>query len=234
MTATDPVQALLAELRQELAPVEEQLRQHPYVQAVEAGPLPRPALRRFAGEQFHSIASDLRSVALLASRYGDAAPSRAFFLGVLQGEQAAWTALEAFARAPGLTPAELEAWEPLPGAHACTACMAWLALYGSAAAAAAAYLVNCPAWGALCGRLSRALQARYGLAPADVAFFDFFATPPPDFAAQALAVIQHDLARGADPRLVRRAARLLQGYELLYWDTLWAAREDAVLPGGLP
>jgi thiaminase len=222
----DAVQTLLAELQRALAPVEDQLRRHPYVQTVEAGQLPRPALRRFAGEQFHIITSDLRSVGLLVSRFGDAAPSRTFFLGVLQGEQAALAALEAFARALGLTPAELEAWEPLPGAHAYTAYMAWLALYGSAAAVAAAYLVNFPAWGALCGRLSRALQAHYGLTPADVAFFDLFATPPPDFATQALAVIRHDLARGADPRLVRRAVRLLQGYELLYWDTLWAARAE--------
>ena len=227
MTATDPVQELLAGLRQDLAPIEAQLRHHPYVQAVEAGQLPRPALRRFAGEQFHILTSDLRSVGLLVSRFGDSAPGRAFFLGVLQGEQAARTALEAFARALGLSPAELAAWEPLPGAHAYTAYMAWLACYGSAAAVAAACLVNFPAWGTLCGRLSQALQAHYGLMPADVAFFDLFATPPPDFEAQALAVIRHDLACGADPRLARRAARLLQGYELLYWDTLWAARTDA-------
>jgi hypothetical protein len=30
------------------------------------------------------------------------------------------------------------------------------------------------------------------------------------------------LASGANPRLVKRAARLLQGYEKLYWDTLHA------------
>lgn len=29
------------------------------------------------------------------------------------------------------------------------------------------------------------------------------------------------MAQGADPVRIRRAARLLQGFELLYWDTMW-------------
>jgi hypothetical protein len=33
---------------------------------------------------------------------------------------------------------------------------------------------------------------------------------------------EHGLARGVDPRPIKRAARLLQGYEKLYWDTLHA------------
>jgi hypothetical protein len=37
-----------------------------------------------------------------------------------------------------------------------------------------------------------------------------------------MAVVANGLARGADSRLVKRAARLLQGYEKLYWDTLHA------------
>jgi hypothetical protein len=101
--------------------------------------------------------------------------------------------------------------------------MAWLALYGSAAEVAAAYLVNFPAWGQNCGRLSRALRERYGLRETEVAFFDLFASPVAGFEENALAVIEHGLTRAVDPRRVRRAARLLQSYELLYWDTLYAA-----------
>jgi hypothetical protein len=37
---------------------------------------------------------------------------------------------------------------------------------------------------------------------------------------EALAVIDAGLARGIEPRLMARAARLLQGYELMYWDTM--------------
>jgi hypothetical protein len=41
--------------------------------------------------------------------------------------------------------------------------------------------------------------------------------------SQILVVIEAGLRQGSDPRLVKQAARLLQGYELLYWDTLHQA-----------
>lgn len=218
--------ALVAAIRRDLAPVEERLVGHPYLRALEAGELPREALRAFAGEQYFIIGSDLRSVAHLVSRFGGT-PARDYFLGTLAGEQAAFTALLAFARALGMDEAALAAYEPLPGAHAYTCYMAWLALYGSEAEVAAAYLVNFPAWGQSCGRMSRTLRQRYGLGQEDVRFFDQFAAAPPTFEADSLAVIAQGLARGIDERTVRRAARLLQAYELLYWDTLYAATAGA-------
>ncbi len=222
-------QALVEEIRRELRPIEERLVQHPYVSALEANRIPRESLRFFAGEQYVIIGSDLRSVAHLVSRFGGSA-GRDFFMGVLQGERAAWDALEAFARALGMGEAELRRYEPMPGANAYTGFMAWLALYGSAAEVAAAYLVNFPAWGQSCARLSRALTTRYGLTKSEVAFFDGFATAPPGFEDSALAVIQEGLRQGVDPVLVRRAARLLQGYELLYWDAL----HQVSVPGAGP
>jgi thiaminase len=138
--------ALLDEMRKELQTVSEQLLQHPYVQSLEIGKIGREKLRLFAGEQYNIIASDLRSAAHLVSRFGSA-PSRDFFLGILQGERAAWDALLTFAHAVGLSAAQLRQHEPLPGAHAYTCYMAWLALYASDAEIAAAYLVNFPAWG---------------------------------------------------------------------------------------
>ena len=135
---------------------------------------------------------------------------------------AALAALGAFAAAVGMDDARLQAYEPTPGAHAYTAFMAWLALYGSEAEVAAGFLVNFAAWGANCGWMSRALRARYGFTEKATAFFDLFAAPAAEFEGQAMAVVAGGLARGADPRLVKRAARLLQGYEKLFWDTLHA------------
>jgi thiaminase len=212
--------ALLNEIGKELQPVTEQLLRHPYVQALEQGKIGRENLRLFAGEQYNTIASDLKSVAYLVSRFGSA-PSRDFFLGILQGERAAWDALLMFAHALGLSEAQLREHEPLPGAHAYTCYMAWLALYASDAEIAAAYLVNFPAWGQNCGRLSRILKEHFGLGEKDLAFFDLFASPPATFEADALSVIQQGLDRGSEPRLIQRAARLLQAYELMYWDTLY-------------
>ena len=127
----------------------------------------------------------------------------------------------AFAHALGLSETQLREHEPLAGAHAYTCYMAWLALYASDAEIAAAYLVNFPAWGENCGRLSRILTERFGLGEKEVAFFDLFASPPATFEANALSVIQQGLDRGTEPRLIQRAARLLQAYELMYWDTLY-------------
>ena len=212
--------ALSEAIRQDLQIVTEQLLCHPYVQALEEGKIGRENLRLFAGEQYNTIASDLKSVAYLVSRFGSA-PSRDFFLGILQGERAAWDALLTFAHALGLSETQLREHEPLPGSHAYTCYMAWLALYASDTEIAAAYLINFPAWGQNCGRLSRILKERFGLGEKEVAFFDLFASPPATFEANALSVIQQGLDRGTEPRLIQRAARLLQAYELMYWDTLY-------------
>ena len=211
--------ALVEKIEQDLRSVTQELLRHPYVQGLEEGKIGREKLRPFAGEQYYIIASDLKSAAHLVSRFGSA-PSRDFFLGILQGERFAWDTLLTFAHALSLNETQLREYEPLPGAHAYTCYMAWLALYASDAEIAAAYLVNFPAWGQNCGRLSRILKERFGLGEKEVAFFDLFATPPATFEANALSVIQQGLDRGTEPHLIQRAARLLQAYELMYWDTL--------------
>src|SRR6266571_8610127 len=197
--------ALVDEIRQELEAVNEQLLRHPHMQALEEGKIGREKLRLFVGEQYTIIGSDLRSAAHLVSRFGGS-PSRDFFLGILQGERAAWDALLTFAHALGVSEAQLREHEPLPGAHAYTCYMAWLALYASDSEIAAAYLVNFPAWGQNCGRLSRILEERFGLGEKEVAFFDLFACPPATFEGNALSVIQQRLDRGTEPRGIRRAA----------------------------
>lgn len=207
---------LVEDIRAELSPVRAQLLAHAYVSAVEEGLVELAQLQPFACEQALIIDSDLRSVAHLVSRFGGD-----FFLDTLAGERAAQQALGAFSEAVGLTADDLAAYEPLPGAHAYAAYMAWLSARASDAEVAAAYLVNFAAWGENCARMSRALTGRYGLTAEQVRFFDQFAEPDGgEFEAAALGVIQAGLDRGVPERHIRRAARLLQGYELLYWDTL--------------
>jgi pyrroloquinoline quinone (PQQ) biosynthesis protein C len=212
------VTELIERTRAELAPAHDRLRSHPYVAAVEDGRIDLAGLRPFAGEQRAIIASDLRSVAHLVSRTGDP-----FFLAVLDGERAALDALTPLAAALGMDERELEDYEPKAGAHAYAAYMAWLGAYASAAEVAAAYLVNFEAWGHSCGRLSRALRARHGLTAAQVRFFDAFAEDDPEFEPHALALIQAGLDAGVPERVIRRAPRLLQAYEALFWDTLHEA-----------
>jgi len=215
---------LMSETRAQLKSVEDRLFGHPYLAALEAGRIPREKLRLFAGEQYYIINSDLRSMALLVNRQAHL-PSRDYFLGALQGEATARQALLTFARALQMGEGDLRAYEPLPGCQAYPAYIAWLALYGSDADFAAAFLVNLPAWGSNCRRMSTALKASYGLSTEDVLFFDLFASPAPEFEEDSLRVIQDGLDRGLDPQGVARAARLVQAYELMYWDALQQVSE---------
>jgi len=213
---------LVSRLRDDLATIEQRLFTHPWVAAVEAGRLSRNGLILFATQQERIIRSDLKSVALLVHRYAGT-PSGDFFGESLKTESAALTALGKFSLALGTEVGGLAESRPLASAQAYTHFVAYLALYGSDAEFAAAFLVNLPAWGKNCGRLAKALRARYGMDDAGVAFFDLFAGEAPGFAEAALAVIQGGLERDVSPAAIGDAASLLQQYELMYWDTLWTA-----------
>lgn len=206
---------LVAEIREGLRPVDERIRAHPYLAALEEGAVARESLAAFAGEQRAIIASDLLSFAHLVGRC-PFSPTRDFFVGMMQGEQEALDALQAFAAAVGFA----EPYEPRSGCQAYPAFVAQLTRDGHPAEVAGAFLVNLEAWGANCARMRDALRRRYGLDDAAVAFFELFATPPPGFAGEATAVIEAGLRGSADPVRVARAARLLQELELLYWDSL--------------
>lgn len=95
--------------------------------------------------------------------------------------------------------------------------MAWIAAEADRASAGASFLVNFAVFGENMGRLTEALIEVYGFTPEEVAFFAFFAEPIPGFEANAIEVIAAGLRRGACPREVRRSARLLQAYELDFW-----------------
>lgn len=216
---TNP-QAVLDSIHRAIAPVEEAIREHPIVKAVEDGRVSLKRLRPFVGEQWWIIQSDLRSVGLLVAR-SETPAARDFFVTTLQGEAAALEALRPLASALGMDEGALNAYEPTPGGQAYPAYMAWLALHGTASEVAAAFVVNFPAWGANCGRLSRALTTRYGLTSAQVAFLDLFANPSPEFTRAALGVVREGLEQGVPEWRLHRAARLLQAYEQQYWDTIW-------------
>jgi hypothetical protein len=211
--------SLLASLRAELAPVERAVRDHPFLGALADGRVAPDRLVDLATEQHGIIASDRRSFAHLARRFPEP-PAGDLFLELAQGEGVALGHLGGFATWLGLDPAGLGDREPSPGGQAYTAWVAWLALNGSAADVALAFLANLAAWGDNCARVSAALRQRYDAGAEATAFFDFFAAPAPGFQEQALTVVEVGLAGGDPPVRARRAARLLQAYELMFWDSL--------------
>lgn len=214
------VDSLLKELRDLLRPLEEKIQGHPYLSDLEGRKIGREKLKYFIGEQHRIIASDLRSVGLLLSRHG-LPPGRDFFWMILQGETEALKALGRFASALGVSGETLEAYEPMPEAQAYKAYMAWLSLYGSAAEVAGAFLANFPAWGANCGRMGKALMEGYGFKGEDLFFFELFSTPVAEFEEKARLVIDVGISQGVEPRAIREASRMLQGYELMFWDALY-------------
>jgi thiaminase len=212
-------QALVDELRRELAPLETRIRSHAFLRALEVGEVGEDRLRAFAGEQCHVLRSDRRSFAQLAARYPDDL-SGSVFLALAAGEDEALHQLHGFATALGLSNETLAAYEPQPGCQAYAHFVAWLALNGSRLDVAIAFLANLDVWGANCARMRQALAHRYQLAEDALGLFDYFATPSTSLREQITTVANAGLTAGDPPTHARRAARLLQAYELLFWDTI--------------
>jgi hypothetical protein len=212
-------QALCARIRQDLTAVEERIKANSWLAELSAGRLSTGALRAFAGEQLHIIPSDLRSFEMLAQRFR-ADPAHGYLAGMAAGERAALGALDAFATAVGLDGAARQGYEPVPGCQVYPSYVARLARDGTPAQVAGAFLVNLEAWGSCCARMADALPVNYQVSRADCAFFAHFAGPTTELERASLAVIDAGLAHGADPAGIARAARLLQAYELLFWDSL--------------
>ncbi|OJT23717.1 hypothetical protein BO221_17190 [Archangium sp. Cb G35] len=218
---------MVKEISAALREVDEQLRRHPYPEALERGEVPVAALRAFPGTQYHVATSDLRSMAMMVQRFGHT-PAGGFLNGLLQGEFAALEGLRVLAGKLGMTREDLERYEVTPEGFAYATNMAWMAANVSVAEFAVGILVNFPAWGLTCGRMSRALRARYGFTEQETAFLDGFANLPP-LEDAILPIIQEGLDQGVEPRLLHRAARFFQAYEKMFWDAMMAA---ALSPNG--
>ncbi|AUX24527.1 transcriptional regulator [Sorangium cellulosum] len=212
--------ALVKDIREELRNIDDRLRDHPYPDAIARGDVTLEGLRAFPGHQHHVALSDLRSMATMLQRFADT-PFRDFWSGVLLGELAAPGGIAAMGRKLGMTPDDLDRYEVTAEGFAYAAQMAWAAANASAAEIACALLINFPAWGFNCGRMSRALRERHGFEPEHTAFLDAFAALP-SFEDTAIAILQDGLDRGVEPRAVRRTTRLFQAYEKMFWDAMLA------------
>ena len=210
---------VVEDLAGELAPVERAIRSHPFLAGLEAGAVTNEQLRAFVCEQQRVLSSDRRSFVELAARYPHD-PAGAFFLGMAAGEGEALGLLASFSAALGLTAADVAAYEPRPGCQSYPAFVAWLALNGTRLDVTLAFLVNLDAWGASCARMGQALEHVYDLPAEALGFFDFFASPPSGLRGEIEAVATAGLQAGDSPVAARWAARLLQAYELAFWDTL--------------
>jgi hypothetical protein len=212
---------LVAAIRRELEDLDQQIRNHPYLRALRRRRVSIQALKAFPGHEYHTVLSDLRSMAQLVHRFGDQPTTNTFFNGILQGEFVGLDQIIVFGRKLGMTEADLASYEVTPEGFAYATFMAWVSVYGSAAAATCGILVNFDAWGHNCGVMSEALRTNYGFSAAETAFLDDFANLP-SFEDVALVIIQNGLDHGVAPAEIRRVSRLYQAYEKMFWDAMLA------------
>ena len=217
---TQKAKRLIEESRNAIVSTEEQLLLHPYPEALEKKGLGKGKLTMFAVQQYYVMEYNVKAVECAHERASSPIASN-FMLEMVNKVRAASDALELFSKSLGLSKETICAGEPLSGAIAYSMYTHWLASNGSTAELAAAFLGNMPLWGANCARMSRALQANYDLKKEDVAFFDMFTAASPEFERMGLEVVEDGLDHGVDPVLIRRSVRLLQRYELMFWETMW-------------
>lgn len=205
---------LVRQIRTELADTEDEIRNVPFIAAIEAGEVTLEQIAAVAAEEYGIIRSDQLSFTRMAERWDDGSQ---FFGDLAFGESLAFDLLLDFAANVGLSEKDLAAYEPRPRAQTYPSRVAWIALNADRASAAASFLVNFAVFGENMARIRDALISVYGFAPEEIEFFSFFAEPIPGFEEDAIEVIATGLLEGACPVAVRRSARLLQAYELDFW-----------------
>ncbi len=207
----------LKRTRSSLAPLNVKILQHPYLADAEQGTLPLEKVQAFAANQYYIIRHDAKSLALMASR-APTAEAFAFFTAVFQGDIQAIPLVVKLAEAVGLRLADLAEYSPIPMAVGYAHYLATLAHVASPGEQAVALIVNLPVWGSNCQRLSGALRTAYHVEA--TAFLDLFAQPTGELEDQALAIIEDYLPQEAQ---LRRVARLIQAYELMFWDGIYGS-----------
>ncbi|WP_431046444.1 transcriptional regulator [Streptomyces sp. P1-3] len=190
------------------------------VPLIAAGTAPRDVLAALALEQRHIIDSDRRSFRHLAQRAAPEPAVAAFFTALAEHETVALDRLAALTAACGLDESAIETYEPRAGCQAYPSYVARLALLAEPADTVIALAVNFASWGGYCATVSRALRRHYGFDDAACGFFDLFAEPAPDAQERTRAAVQAGLDAGRVTGAARRHGRLVQSYELMFWNTL--------------
>ncbi|TJZ54618.1 transcriptional regulator [Streptomyces piniterrae] len=191
------------------------------VSRIAAGEAPRSVFATFTLEQHQVIASDRLSFHHLARRSDGDPPIADFFDLLAESESLALEQLAGLADACELTEREISGYRPRPGCQAYPSYAARLALGSTPADVVIALTANFAAWGGYCATVAAAMRDHYGFPDAARGFFTLFAEPAQDLAAKARAAVQHGLDTGqARPAAAHGYGRLLQAYELMFWNSV--------------
>jgi thiaminase len=209
--------SLLKSIREWLAPLNEKILTHPYVTGVENSKLNLDQIKAFVFNQYYIVSYDIKSLGLMLSRSLTRQDTE-FFKNVLNGDIEGLDLLIKLGNSLDLSAEQLEQYSVIPEAVAYTHYMATLASFALPGEQAMALIVNLPVWGANCGKLSKALRTNYGIR--ETGFFDIFTSPMEGAEREAIEVMERYLSEGA--RHMKRAAMLIQAYELMFWNGIHA------------
>jgi len=220
MTTMKSAKEILASLRKEPFSIErdEKFTNHRIVQEANTGTLPLKVVETFLCEQYHIIGADIRSMEHLVSRFHENEVIREFFEFFYKGQKFAHGELLAMANAMKLSESDLENYKPQAKAQGYPSYLCRLAHYGEATQIAAAIAVNFPPFGQMCLALEDALKTNYNINGEDLAFLRFFGIC--DLDDGAVKVIEASTAK-IEYKDIRRAVRLLQAYEVMFWDSVY-------------
>lgn len=178
----------------ELRPLLERIVTHRFVAALEQGTVPKEVLKVLAAQQYKIVSRGLQNTALLLSRFGDR-PSRTKLQQFLEAEYAVQEAVLVFAAALGLKEEDLWRAPAVLEAQMFSYYETFVCLYGTDAELITGLYFDAKVWIANAGRVSRALQQRYGFTPETTRFFDMYANYLPQD-EETLPYIQAALERG--------------------------------------
>lgn len=223
---------LMTSIRSEpqISATNESMIGHPIAKAADGGYLHLDTYRTFVLEQYHIVASDMRAMRDIAKSSGGRAAR--LFGACASAESRNLRELVKLAEALGLDRQQLESYEPMCAAHSYATYMSTLAQGHDPAIVAGALLLTVHAFGSLCASLARGLQQCYSVSPEATAFLDSFgdAKALDAFEADALEVLAEGLEAGVPTAEVHRAAHMLQGYELSFWDSVHKACDELPEP----
>lgn len=208
--------SLLKEVRDSLAPLNEKILDHPYIAEAEKGMLHLDKIKAFVANQYYTVSHDIKSLALMLSR-SMAKRDADFFKNILNGDMEGLRLLAKLAESLGLSVQELEDYSAIPETATYAHYLAALACFALPGEQAMALIVNLPVWGSNCGKLSKALRERYDID--ETGFLDIFTSPMEEAEKKALQVMEEYLPVRREH--MKRAARLIQAYELMFWNGIY-------------
>jgi thiaminase len=209
-------ESLLKDIRSSLIPLNDKILNHPYIIEAEKGILPMDKIKAFAANQYYIISHDAKSLSLMLSR-ATSLDEIKLFRKLAEGDLEGLHCIIKMAEELGFTIQDLENYDPIPDAVAYTHYLCALAQFTSPGEQIMALTANLPVWGLNCGRLSEALRVKYNIK--ETSFLDLFAGSTDELEREALQIIERYLPEKENA--MRRVVRLIQAYELMFWDGLY-------------